>query len=75
MQNFLFLPMNFVSAWLFKNFRMHHVLHFGTLIFLIGCWARLLSVINWNFSILITAQIFALLPNAVYVNCISMLVN
>jgi hypothetical protein len=75
MQNFLFLPMNFVSAKVFKEYRMHHILYVGTVVMLIGCWLRILSIESWNFTLLMTSTIIALLPCALFFNSISLIVN
>lgn len=50
LNNILFLPMNFISAKVFKMFRIHHTLIAVTIFQGVFCWIRLFSVVNWNFS-------------------------
>jgi len=70
-----FVPMTFLTTYLFKILRRHTVLRIACVTMIVGAWMRLLTAINDQFAYVILGQIVVMSTAPIYLNCISLLAN
>ena len=74
----IYAPMNFVAAWFFAHWKIHHVLQLAAVAQIVGTWIRCLSFIgdpDGNFWILTLGTFIFFLANPFVLNSISIISN
>jgi len=67
--------MNILTTFLYSKFKSSTVLRIASTIMIIGCWFRLLAVINDWFGFVVIGQIIVMAAAPMYLNAISLTAN
>ena len=72
----VFIPMSFVTASIFNNLRVHHVIYCCCIAQLIGCWLRYLAFMDESlYSLLFVGTFIYVLALPAALNGVSLIAN
>ena len=71
----MYIPFNFVSIYMYKHMKYHHVLLIAQGVLLVGCWLSSISYYSHTFWPILAGCLVVASANPFLLNCISKVVT